>query len=583
MILSKLYCSDSRFKTIEFNEGFNLILAKINKKHDGDTHGLGKTTTAKLINFMLLKKMDRSFFLKIHEKKFENHIFFLEIKLNNGKYLTIKRGVKNNTKISFKISQDAKQNLSNSGDWDEDNFSYEKAKKKLNEYLNFDILKTYNYRKFLKYIIRTQDNFIDVFERTPGKDIDWKAPLLNLFDLENDDYKNKIEKEEKVKQLKSNFSNIGDDYIADLDEKKQYLTILETDIIELKDKIDKFDYYQIDSEITDEIADNIYSKITDLNRERYILQVDINNIQKRIDKNTPQIDLETLEILYKEVNIYFSDSIKKDYDQLLEFNKKISTEREELLLKSLGKKQETLKKVDKQLKELNTRQSKVLEILSRNNKVKKIIDHQKEFNNLEINKTKLETEIQFLEEGKEQLKEVDKINVKIAELKVDIRTNLENKSEIQKKISTLLSDLSNKVFSDLIAFLTIAPNGNGNPDFIMKLMNKKTNKSTSEDDGNHKNIFMISIFDIALLSTYSSHSFYKFLFHDGNIEASDHRLKESYLKTVKEYCNKYNLQYITTAIEDEIKDVKDIIEEKDIILKLTDNKNHSGTLFGFNY
>jgi len=45
------------------------------------------------------------------------------------------------------------------------------------------------------------------------------------------------------------------------------------------------------------------------------------------------------------------------------------------------------------------------------------------------------------------------------------------------------------------------------------------------------------------------------------------------------------LQYITTAIEDEINDneVKKLFDEENIIAKLTDEDNGKGTLFGFQF
>ena len=61
--------------------------------------------------------------------------------------------------------------------------------------------------------------------------------------------------------------------------------------------------------------------------------------------------------------------------------------------------------------------------------------------------------------------------------------------------------------------------------------------------------------------------------------------KELVIKTIKELCTKYDLQYITTAIEDEINndEVKELLNEENIIAKLTDGDNGSGTLFGFEF
>ena len=74
------------------------------------------------------------------------------------------------------------------------------------------------------------------------------------------------------------------------------------------------------------------------------------------------------------------------------------------------------------------------------------------------------------------------------------------------------------------------------------------------------------------------------MFHDASIEAVDLRLKKSYLELVEDLCNKFNIQYITTAIYDEVSE-KNIYKllEKNIILKLNDSEDYSGTLFGFRF
>ncbi len=584
MILSKLYSSDPRFKTMEFNEGFNIIIGGVEKINKNDTHGLGKTTIVKLIDYMLLKGLKKGHFLKEHSEKFKNHIFFLEIKLNSGQYLTIKRGVEKNTKISFKRHKDGKQDLSKYNDWDEVDIAIRKAKTRLKKYLGFNVLIEHDYRKFLRYIIRAQGDYSKLFDTLYGeKDKNWKPQLLELFGINNKEYVDKIKLVEEKEEINKKYSNPSGDYIASLQEKEQYLMDLEVEIKNLKEQIDNFDYYEIDGEITKEVADDIYTQISNLNRVRFNLQVDIKKIKDKLNNVISDIDLENLEILFEEVGIYFKDSLKKDYNDLINFNKQISKERKEHFKKSLTQKEKELEKLEESLLELNIRQSEVLKILSRNDEIKKIIDHQKEYNNLEIKKGKLETEIDFLSEGRNQLKKIEKLDIEIAREDLKIKTRLENKSDIQNKIVSLLIDLSTKIFYNLRASLTIGINGAGNLQFSLKLRDKKTDEITSEDDGNHKKIYMISAFDIALIVAYLDKSYYRFIFHDGNIEATDHRLKRAYLKTVKEYCNEHSFQYITTAIEDEIKDVEDLIEESDVALRLTDDEDHSGTVFGFNF
>jgi uncharacterized protein YydD (DUF2326 family) len=66
MKLSKLYSNrHNSFPPIRFNDGLNVVLAEIRDPENlnKDTHNLGKTTIAQIIDFCLLKKRSASFFL----------------------------------------------------------------------------------------------------------------------------------------------------------------------------------------------------------------------------------------------------------------------------------------------------------------------------------------------------------------------------------------------------------------------------------------------------------------------------------------------------------------------------------------
>lgn len=71
MKLVKLYCSDSRFRTIRFNDGLNVVLGKVRRRNDThkDSHNLGKSTLVELLDFMFLKKVDKDYFLRRYKPK----------------------------------------------------------------------------------------------------------------------------------------------------------------------------------------------------------------------------------------------------------------------------------------------------------------------------------------------------------------------------------------------------------------------------------------------------------------------------------------------------------------------------------
>jgi uncharacterized protein YydD (DUF2326 family) len=205
MKLSQLYANKS-FKNIVFNDGLNLVLAKVTKKLDlnKDSHNLGKTTLIAVIDFMLLKEVKEEHIFKTYQEKFSGYVFFLEILLNSGEYLTIKRAADTPTKISFKTTK-VSSNLLTEESWDKPSIGFEKAGIALNEYLAFDILQQWQYRKSVTYFLRSQKDYNDVFQLSKfskGKDIDWKPFMFDLLGFNGNLLNEKYETDTKYQNKK---------------------------------------------------------------------------------------------------------------------------------------------------------------------------------------------------------------------------------------------------------------------------------------------------------------------------------------------------------------------------------------------
>ena len=187
MILTKLYSNkDDIFKPIEFKIGLNIILAEIKlpENMEKDTHNLGKSTLALLLDYSLLRKKSPEFFLFKHLNIFKEFIFFLELEYDKGQYLTIKRGVENNSKISFIKHSEKLRNFTHLSDdeWSHTNLPFDKAKLELDSILNLDVIKPWDYRKPVNYALRSQDDYSDVFQlKKFVKHIDWKPYLSKLL------------------------------------------------------------------------------------------------------------------------------------------------------------------------------------------------------------------------------------------------------------------------------------------------------------------------------------------------------------------------------------------------------------------
>ena len=115
-----------------------------------------------------------------------NYEFYLEVLLNSGVFLVIKRSVNTPTKINFKQSRTSHQNLPLIENWDYVEVPIEKAQQLLNEYLDFDFSEStgYSYRKSISYCLRGQGDYDNIFQLkkfSRSKDKDWKPFMFSLL------------------------------------------------------------------------------------------------------------------------------------------------------------------------------------------------------------------------------------------------------------------------------------------------------------------------------------------------------------------------------------------------------------------
>ena len=96
MKLSKLYSNmPDKFAPVDLVSGLNVVLAEIRlpENRRKDTHNLGKTTLGRMLDFGLLAGRDPKFFLFKHMDLFSDFVFFLEIEISDGTYVTVRRSV----------------------------------------------------------------------------------------------------------------------------------------------------------------------------------------------------------------------------------------------------------------------------------------------------------------------------------------------------------------------------------------------------------------------------------------------------------------------------------------------------------
>ncbi|WP_348824672.1 DUF2326 domain-containing protein [Flavobacterium aestuarii] len=603
MKLSKLYSNKENFKNISFNlNGVNVIYADVQTelKDKKNSHDLGKTKVAELIDFLLLKKIDKKdFLLKLLDSNnksiFNEYIFYLEIGLNDGRFLTVRRGIENNTKIAFSLSEKRSEGFIAPLKFDFENISIDKAKEVLAEFLNLDFFfdKNYDYRKALSYNLRTPpDDYKDVFQLSKfsnGKHKYWKPFIFDLLGFDGDLLLKKYENDDEIEELKGFIGTLKREYKIDKKDRDSLIAekrSIEENNIEIEKKIDAFNFYEQDKKLIENGISDIENSISEYNSLSYNLNYEIDKLKKSIQNNFA-FELNKVEKVFEETGIYFGNQIKKDYQELLDFNSKITVERNKLIKKIVSSKEKELKAINLNLIDLNSKKENLLSVLQDTDTFKKFKTYQKALAKKEEELNEVNSKINYIdliftkedeiEDKKDEIEStIDKLNF----LSRHTEQN-EKYDDIRKKFHSYY-----KFIMDESANISWHLNANNNIEFPPPKVLDKANKNTAKDEGTTYKKILCVAFDLAILTSYNNQSFFRFIYHDDVLSTQDNGIKLRLLELINKLAEKYNIQYVLSVIKSDLPvDENDSItyfQENEIILNLND-KNEEGTLFGFSF
>lgn len=568
MKLSKIYANNHKFKSIIFNDGFNVIYGNIDNETDQDTgkvqeHNIGKTSLVYLIDFLLLKEVKNNNFFGKHGKRFSDWVFFLEIELNDKEHLTICRAVNPNTKISFKKHFSKHQDYTNEVNWDYLNLSINTKDKEKNpkyilqtEYLQFDINTDFNYRNFLSYLLRTQNDYQDVFKlnKFHGIDRDWKPPLFKLLGFDATILQTKYDLDFEVKSDKKFIKKLKEQ--GDSDEIYKIKAAIEAKAVEkneLKKEIDNFNFYKKEKNINFDLVKNIENEISKLNKENYVLLHNIEQIQKSLDsENIPPIQVDEIKKIFEEATIFFPDNLSKDYQDVLNFSQQITKERKKYLKEEFSELQREQKKIDVKLKELDKQRGESLSFLKEKDSFAKYKKYQEELIKIEGDIIVYQQKLEGAKTIENYQKSIEDTKNKIAGLTTSIKEEINKDNIDYQAIKEIFREIYKKTF-EYTANLVVQQNKQGNIGFDTIVLNISKNL-TGKGDGYTSTKVLCASFVLAILIHYSTKSFFRFAYHDGILESWGDNHKIHFIELIRDYCSKYGIQYTISLIKSDLPD-----------------------------
>jgi uncharacterized protein YydD (DUF2326 family) len=374
MKLSRLYSDKpSAFSPIEFVVGLNVAFAEIRlpENRRKDTHNLGKTTLGRMLDFGFLAGRDSNFFLFKYRNLFAEFTFFLEIELGDGSYLTVRRNVSEASKIAFKKHASRHQDFStlSTFEWDHYDVPFDRARELLDSLLNWRALKPWSYRKGLGYFLRSQDDFRDVFQLTKfaNKHADWKPFLAHILGFNDEIVALHYAKEAALAEKQSISATIRQELggtIEDASKIDGILLLKQQEVDKKQALLDAFDFRSQDKAETKQLVDEVDERIATLNARRYSLTQNRKKIIASLEENQILFNPDDARKLFDEAGVLFEGQIKRDFTQLIAFNRAITDERQGYLVEERSEIDAELKKINSELNTLGKKRSEMLTFLS---------------------------------------------------------------------------------------------------------------------------------------------------------------------------------------------------------------------------
>lgn len=369
--------------------------------------------------------------------------------------------------------------------------------------------------------------------------------------------------------------------------KVEGLLLLKQKEAEKKQKLlDAFDFRSEDKERTKQLITGIDERIAALNAERYSLNHRKKKILASLQEDQILFSPDEAQRLFEEAGVQFQGQIKRDFQQLIAFNRAVTDERRGYLQEERSEVETELKRVNPELNTLGKRRSNILEFLSGSDVFDKCKQVSNEMVTLRADITSLDRQRGFLHRLQELRTDIRTLTEKRDHLQAQIEDDVEQQNADKTSLFSSIRLFFNEIVEEVIdrkALLSVSPNQQGHLQFKAEILDE-SGTGTSADEGHSYRKLLCIAFDLAILRVHLDDKFPRFVFHDGVFESLDDRKKENLLTVIRQYAD-LGIQPVITLIDSDLPPQAQgdgvIFDESEIVLILHD-ENKQGRLFKMN-
>jgi uncharacterized protein YydD (DUF2326 family) len=593
MKLTRLYSNQpDLFAPVAFNKGLSAIYAEIRIPENRalDTHNLGKSIFGELIDFCLLKGKDPDYFLYRHAERFANFAFLLEMELGEGEFLTVRRPVVPGSKIDFKRSRASIEDANElpEEDWDHVGLPFERANLILKGLLDLTVLQPWDIRKLIGYLVRAQRDYLDVFQlgKFSGKHREWKPFVASLIGLPAQPVVDLYDKRAELEDLTKDLQRLNREWGTDDSDPSLLDGLIAAKRREVDTKkraIAAFNFAEEDRETIDRLVDDIEVRIVALNDEAYRLAQLISRLDLSLEDQEVIFAPDDAARLFQESGVAFDGQIRRDFDQLISFNRAITKERRDALTQQRSDANLRAAEIEQQLQELNHERTRSLEFLRESDDIAKYKDltqelgaAQGELSTLEAKRAAASRLISLRRERRTLEEEFGALQTVVEE---EIEAVSTNENSRFAAIRRYFSEIASEVVGD-DAVLAVSMNSKGGLDFHAEFVGE-SGVATSGDRGTSYRKLLCIAFDLATIRAYLDVKFPRFVYLDGALEQLEPRKQEKLIGVFRQYAS-YGLQPIISLLDSDLPAPLGssplTLSQEDIVLTLHD-EGEQGRLF----
>lgn len=592
MKLVSLYSNNAEiFPRIEFREGLNVVFARVQDPHqqDRDSHNLGKTFLIEVIDFVLLKEIDKSHPFRKFPALFNDFIFFLQILSPAGKWITVRRAVQGRNPCALTISDESIESadLLPADAWTSPALPLRKAEQQLQSALSLTAVEPYHYRKGLGYILRRQGDWDEVFwldRFKRGRDKDWKPYVGKVLGFDPGPILEKYEIEDQITALENLLAALEQEAgsrSSEYGRVKGLIELKQAAVAQQINELNSFSFAELEAEASERGVRVIESDIARLNERRYTIDYELAEIAKSLATELP-FDIERIEQVFAEANIAFPSALMRSYQDLLEFNRRLSTRRTDRLHSLREKLATERENIVSALERLDHERQETLRLINERETFQKYIRLQAAVRTQESEIAELQRRLDKLDVAATTQRQIDELELRVKAVSDQIRTAVRQGNPTLTHVRRRFSENVQRVLN-VPALLSVTLNESGNLAFDVQTLDRAVaERETSEAEGTSYRKMLCAAYDLAVLSAHAQDHFYRFVFHDGVLEGLDNRKKVSYLTLVRNLCAESHIQYILTIIDSDLprneSDEKLLFDPSEIVRELHD-QGDSGRLF----